>query len=289
MNHDQAQEYMAKLSQVQADHGALVEEYARPEFHLRGQDESLEAELTRVGELMAYSPPMVEVEPGVWEPKRKGLTHTRETNTPLLVKPMGDVIQVEQWDAYLADRDEPPSVEPFVLGVKDQNGNGSCTCESGTGGMEIVNNFSRGNETVFNPLFSYRLVNGGRDSGSSLEDVIAALQSTGACPESVYGRSHGWRAKPPQEAFDAAAEYRLGEVYACRSKAEFGTALIQRKPIHFWYDSHAVCAVGLLSKTQFRWLNSWDYSWGDKGYGTMALSSLGYRGFYVFGSTNSGK
>ena len=46
-----------------------------------------------------------------------------------------------------------------------------------------------------------------------------------------------------------------------------------------------VYGVRLLSLTQLRWPNSWGTEWGDNGFGTMALSSLSYSGFYGYGST----
>lgn len=282
---DQAAEYTANVRTLTARHRELLDEYTHPEWHLRGSNDALEAALTEAGERLAYTPPLMEKTPGVWVPKSKGLLHGRHgemKDVPLLLKPLADVIPVEEWAEWLGGS---PDLRPFTLGIKDQNGYGSCTCESGSAGVECVNNFARGDRTVFNPLAVYGRVNGGSDSGSSLEDVIAFLQKYGAFPESVWPRSKGWRTKPSDEAYAAAENYRLGEVYAVKSKTEMGTALIQRKPVHYWYDGHAVLAVALLSTTQFLFQNSWG-DWGDNGYGTMSFSSVGYSGFYAYGSTH---
>ncbi len=285
MNRDQALEYQANLLRASARHKELVQEYTHPEFRLRGSNAALEAALTEAGDRLAHSPPLEEHE-GVWLPKGMGCTRIRVTTTPLLLRPLkpSEVIPVEEWAQYLADEQEPPSVEPFVLGIKDQGRVGSCTCEAGTGLLETLLNFIGRKAGPFNPLFTYQHVNGGRDAGSSLEDVIADLQTTGACPEAVWPRSKGWAAKQPPEAFEAARRNRLAEVIPVRSQAEFGTLLIERKGIHLWYNGHSIYGVRLLSLTQMRWPNSWGTGWGDGGYGTMALASLSYSGFYAYGS-----
>jgi hypothetical protein len=281
---DQAAEYQANCAAHFSRHKELTDEYTHPEFKLRGVSgghNALETELSQSGEKLFYMPPLEEVN-GVWLPKRKGLTQERITDTPMLVKPMEDLIPEEQWDSYIANQDSPPSIAPWITEVLDQGQVGACTCGASAGGARNTLHFIGRDGGPFNMMFTYRHVNGGRDAGSSLEDVIAFGQQTGLCPSSVW--NGGWREKPPQAAYDAAAHYKLGEVYAANNRLKFANALLRKKGVHFWYDGHSVWAVGLLSRTMFDWLNTWGYDWGNNGRGTMSLSSLSYSGFYVYGS-----
>ena len=307
MNSEQAAEYTRLLAELSQRHDALLAEYVEPPFGERTMkasrpplvvsapgvgprvsDVTLEKEFTAVGDLLSMTPPLIETEPGLWIPTAKGLLHgERQTDDPLSVRPMADdeILQPDQWAKWLADQEEPPSVKPFCPFVFNQAQNLSCASESVNAALCQVEVFSGQEPTFFNPLGTYHYVNGGRDSGSTLEDNIASLQTRGAFPEAVWPRSKGWRATPSAEALAEAKKHRLLELVSVKSKAEMGSRLIQRKGVYFWYDSHAVYATTLLSLSMFEYLNSWDKSWGNAGYGTMAFSSVSYNGFYSFGST----
>lgn len=279
MNLEQAQQYDVVSDELNARHAIAYAEYTELEFHLRGSNDLLEGELSRLGDVLSHRPPLSEVLPGVWEPKRMGLVPVRRTAINLRLKPFAEdeILQPEQWGPYLADSREEPSVEAYSEGPYDQNGAGSCTTEAGCGGVKTCINFARGvgSAPEFNPWFVYQGINGGQDGGSSLEDAIAFLQTYGACPASIWPRSKGIFAKPSAEAYVVASEYQLKEITLIRNRAEFGTAIIKRWPVHFYYNSHSVLGTRLLSTTQFRFLNSWG-DWGENGYGTIPFSSIGW-------------
>jgi hypothetical protein len=90
----------------------------------------------------------------------------------------------------------------------------------------------------------------------------------------VWPRDKGWRKNPSDEADTAALEYKGMEWFDISSTDEFGTALLKGFPVVWGSAGHAKCAVELLSTSEFSYLNSWDPTWGDQGFGTERLSAI---------------
>jgi len=166
----------------------------------------------------------------------------------------------------------------------DQNGNGSCATE-GAGGALMATQDKQGQKVeLLNPLFGYRLCNGGRDNGSSLADNIAVLKKHGLPRESVWSRSKGWRAEPSDEAWHDAQNNRLDEVLRVGDKLELITAMINGPAFPYaGYPGHAWFAFDPIDLTRFWWKNSWGSDWGDNGASTLRYDQIAwYYGVWVF-------
>lgn len=181
-----------------------------------------------------------------------------------------DVIPVSDWPSLL---DEDMTLRQFVKVVYDQNGNGSCASEAMNQGTAIVQHAAGAPYVEFNPLFVYGRVNGGRDAGSSISANLRFGQRYGCCPESVWPRAYGWRRTPSDEAYAAAANHRIGEIFEVGNWEEFGSALLKGCPVVWGYRGHSITAVKLLSTTRFVYVNSWG-QWGDGGFASVSKDSI---------------
>lgn len=172
----------------------------------------------------------------------------------------------------LVDRDEWDelakniTLRPRVEVVLNQGSNGSCASESSTGAVMLSRSIAGFQFELLNPLSVYGRVNNGRDAGSSIDENLRFIRENGICPESVWPRSKGWRANPPEEAWAEAAKYRIVEFYDITSIDEFVSALLRGFPVVHGSKGHALC--GVAHKGDYpEDLNSWDYKWGDGGFG----------------------
>lgn len=158
--------------------------------------------------------------------------------------------------------------------VFDQNGIGSCAAEGACGALDITRDVAGLPFVEFSPLFTYHTTSGGSDRGSTLNDNLRELKTTGACPEAIWPRSKGFRAKPSEEAYEAAKAYRIVEYYEIRNWLEMGSAMLQRFPVYAAYAGHAWVALKPVNTRQLTWRNSWGTSWGDGGYGVLNASRV---------------
>ena len=190
-----------------------------------------------------------------------------------------EVIPRGDWPDLLTEID----MRPHVKNIKDQDGVGSCATESTSLAEEIAEVFAGQNWTELNPWFIYHTTSGGRDSGSSIDENLAFARQYGIAPMSVWPRSKGWRAKPSDEAYEAARDHRIEEFYDIASWDEFGSALLTGFAVVFGYSGHSVCATSLISPEELEFANSWDESWGDRSFGRLKARSVhwGYGAFAV--------
>jgi hypothetical protein len=129
----------------------------------------------------------------------------------------------------------------------------------------------------------YKLVNGGRDGGSSLSDNMAASAKYGTPSERVSPRSIGWRPALTDEEKQDALRHRRDEYWRISSKEEWGTALLRGFFVYGGYAGHAWYALDLIDTERFLWHNSWGKGWADKGFGTLKFSSImwGYGAYAI--------
>jgi len=178
---------------------------------------------------------------------------------------------------------------PFVLRINDQGGDGSCAQESTTKAEEIVEAVQGNPDIPLNPLFGYHFTSGGykvvngspvayrpADNGSNIDENLVFLREFGACPESVWPRSKGFYATPSAEAIAAAGQHKGCEFLDIISTRVFATFLLKHGPVVWGASGHSCVATKALPGWKFRYANSYDPTWGDKGFGILAYSSVNY-------------
>jgi hypothetical protein len=216
------------------------------------------------------------VRPGVL-PRKTEFGKLKTLTYPKGIPVFSDVcptVPKRDWAELIAAADKP-ECSSAVWNTYDQDGVRSCASEAANKSNEIIRALSGRDPVQFNPWFTYYKVSGGRDGGSSLDDNVEQLIEVGSCPESVYPRSKGWRKKPPEEAYEAAANYRVLEIFDIETTKsqftlQFGSALLLGYPVYFGYPLHAIVATELITPTRIRYKNSWG-DWGEDGFGELDL------------------
>jgi hypothetical protein len=178
------------------------------------------------------------------------------------------IIDRKDWPKFLANN--PSQMKPFVKVILNQGSLGSCATEACTGGVMACNVFAGQPFTLLNPLSIYATTSGGRDNGSSIDDNLAFAQQYGICPEAVWPRSKGFKVKPSAEAMKAAEQFRILEVFDITTIDEMVSALFADFCIPYGSNGHSVLKVRHIDDNQGEDANSWDYSWGDQGFGVWA-------------------
>lgn len=205
--------------------------------------------------------------------KKTGAILRRDRPTELCsYLPSAYVIPREEWPDWIGEI----SLVDAVRHIYDQDQVGSCASEAANQALMITREQQGHDWVLFSPWFTYHTVSGGRDQGSSLEANVKFLRDVGACPMELWPREKGWKATPPQECYDAAAEHRITEVYECGSTLEVGSALLRGFAVTFGWQGHSCCLVELLSTERAKYANSWAPSWGDQGFGEINLSSINF-------------
>jgi hypothetical protein len=185
------------------------------------------------------------------------------------------VVPDSDWaDAVEAKKKDGAPNRGLIRLTLDQNGHGSCASE-GMGGCTMFCEAKQGLAVEkLNALGLYRLVNGGRDGGSSLSDNLAAAMRYGIPTERVWPRSKGWRTSLSDEAKRDALRHRPQEVFRVSNRLEFGTALLLGFVVYAGYSGHAWYATDLIDSRRFYWKNSWGSDWGSDGFGTLNFNQL---------------
>jgi C1A family cysteine protease len=192
--------------------------------------------------------------------------------------------------------------------VENQEDIGSCTAQAIVGGLEYLEVMNRTNFYDISRLFIYfneRVLEGtvNEDSGATIRDGIKTLVRWGYCSEELCPYiTKDFTNKPSRKAYKEAKRHiitsyhkvsNLNEMLKCLAEGYpviFGimvynglmTEEVQKsgnvtmpKPDESPAGGHAVLAVGYDKEKEiiiFR--NSWGYSWGDKGYGTLPFEYI---------------
>lgn len=176
--------------------------------------------------------------------------------------------------------------------VLDQGVTSSCAGHAACSGFENCYVQAGRNFKAFNPFFIYGLVNGGRDAGAMLSDVLRALTASGVCGQEDLPPNVMFKSQFPAAAFDVAKNYKVENAYHCRNFDEIchalslgfytvlgimvgrdfgqldseGVAPVPRSPV----GGHALLGVGLKKSSRYGWLikiqNSWGGNWGMNGF-----------------------
>ena len=184
---------------------------------------------------------------------------------------LGDMpCSLATWELTDAELLRPcPRLQDHVYHVFSQRYS-SCGSESSTSGLALVNSIAGRPRVIYNPLTLYVFVNGGRDQGSRLDENLRRLQTHGVLKESDFPYSSGLVI--PDESLFAKAD-RLGEVYEVyhadpkRRVRRARSAVRLGCPVAGGSKGHAVLIVYDDGTDKPLVLNTWDYTWGDNGFG----------------------
>jgi len=278
-------------AELQAHYLRCLHRYNDPP---RGVDDRRlgEIELARAEHDLLEHPPPHKNESGVWVPRAKGLITADEARagaTPeglaeleSLEVPRGPRVRDdfklipknELDDAFQQKKKDEALNRPFVKHGLDQDGVGSCASEGYSGCVMFCEEVAGQDVEPLSPWALYRLVNGGRDQGSSLSANVSAGAKFGIPTQKVWPRSKGWRERLSDEAKQDALKHRITEYWRVGSDHEMQTALILGFPVYFGYPGHAIFAVEYIDSRRFLYKNSWGDGWGDHGFASLRYSSI---------------
>ena len=188
--------------------------------------------------------------------------------------PKGWVIPKSEWAGILAQPDHM-RLRPSVPVILDQDGVGSCATEATAQTIMTLRSFNGQKFEKLNPWFIYYTTSGGSDRGSNIDSNLKFARDNGCAPESIWPRSKGWRARPSEEAKEAAKNYKILEFYDIRNSEELGSALLLGFPVAYGRSGHAITAVDLVTPTTMRYANSWG-NWGDEGFAVESINRVNY-------------
>ncbi len=236
----------------------------------------------RIGPLSISDLPSVKFD-GVWR-VLGCLPETDETRMrlPAFSSIMG--LDQTQWQEIDMSWYAPP--------ILDQGSTSSCAGHAACSGMESCW-LQGGNPLLeFNPYFIYGMVNGGRDQGAYLSDVLLGLQKYGICQKDELPRGAMFQNQFPPQSFTNAKQYRLDKAFRCSTFDEICSAISLGFfcPLGIYVGDnfpqinqegvaplpagggggHAILGVGLKKSSRYGWCikiqNSWGRRFGLNGY-----------------------
>ncbi len=194
------------------------------------------------------------------------------------------IIPRGEWPELIKKLDEAEGgLRHMVRTGLDQNGVGSCAAESTTQALQILREYEGQRHVVLSPWFLYHHTSGGVDNGSTIDGNLRFARDRGIAPMDIWPRSRGWRARPSQQAYDAAKNFRIDEFFDCTNVVEIGSALLKGMSVTFGWSGHSCVLTDLISTTHARYRNSWGDNWGDNGFGVIRLADIwfGYGAFAI--------
>ncbi|GIW60321.1 MAG: hypothetical protein KatS3mg087_1387 [Patescibacteria group bacterium] len=206
-------------------------------------------------------------------------------------------------------KDRQPRQEIFDSSwIKNQNGIGACAGYAAASAVERARWFSGQEYIELSGDGIYAAVNGGRDSGSTLEANMRWLTDNGVPPANLVPRHEYRKNRIPREAYEEAKKFRGFETYFIDSEMEIVTALLNDFPvvvavhagngglspdgISDWRNgpgNHSVVVDDVRfyrEEFQFQTANSWGTKWGVDGRAWLTWNKhlstpIKYHRFYV--------
>jgi hypothetical protein len=183
-----------------------------------------------------------------------------------------------------------------VRSIFSQGNVGSCATESSTAAIQLVREFNGLDFEQLSPWSMYAFTSGGRDRGSSIDENLRHLQTTGVLTMDEWSRDeHDWNEKPSDALLKTrACRNRISEFFDITDIEGVMTALTLNMPVVFGWQGHSCVLLKLASMTTAYYLNSWGSGWsetGMPGIGKINLRSIGfhYGAFAVRSCTDSGE
>lgn len=177
-------------------------------------------------------------------------------------------------DLIAAKNERGGMIRPLVRSVKDQDGEPSCVSNAFLSAHEVKQCELLGPDliTQLSPISLYMRV-GSRSSGSSLDDNMREMLTTGALPlkgapnsdKFAHSMSHnGYGQRYPDGWKTTAAAFKNGEYADIENLLELLSALIDGHPVIYARSGHCILAIGAAYRSSsliLEYLNSWG-DWG---------------------------
>ena len=180
------------------------------------------------------------------------------------------------------EREPMETLLKCVRSVFDQGRVGSCATESSTAAMQLVREFNGRPFVKLAPWSMYAFTSGGRDRGSSIDENLRHLQTTGVLTMEMWPRDeHDWSEKPSKALLaDHGCKNRIDEWFDITTTDEIMTSLTLNFPVVFGWQGHSCVLLQLASMTTAYYLNSWGSDWSETdmpGVGVINLRSINFK------------
>jgi hypothetical protein len=172
--------------------------------------------------------------------------------------------------------------------IEDQDGLNSCVGNGGVRTLRVIRALAGMKDVRLSPGFLYAHINGNRDEGAMIPDVIPALKKFGTCSFELMGQKPIYVSQLRPDAKTDAARFTLVDAYRCNTWEETVSALLTGRYAacfgimvgnsFYRFDQYGVCghtngpgnhcvmADGVKKLADGRWVldvaNSWGYNFG---------------------------
>jgi Papain family cysteine protease len=184
----------------------------------------------------------------------------------------------------------------YAGAVYDQGQQGSCAGHMLASQMNLIWSMHGRTPKRFSPCFAYGMVNGGRDQGAVISDLLKLIKTDGICLESTVGPGKWQPSSWPANARAEAKRFTAEKAEELQGFDEIATALQYGDPVGIGVftgnrfepnasgilpdlsgtgGGHAMCVTGLRNINGKWYLivkNSWAERWGVSGYCYMPES-----------------
>lgn len=179
----------------------------------------------------------------------------------------------------LLDNGGEAGLDDLITRILNQGQEGSCVGNATTQGHQVAQAAQFGKDKVIqlSAISLYKQIGSSAQSGSSVDDAMSAIDSTGILPlDTPENRAKfgdqvmpptGFKSPYPANWKTTAAMFRGFEFRVIRTTGGLWTALCQRKPVIVGRQGHSICYCRPTRKggsRKVKYANSWG-QWGDAG------------------------
>lgn len=120
----------------------------------------------------------------------------------------------------------------WVVRILDQDGQGSCAGHMGAAILEMDRAVQGANHIDLSPCCIYGQVNGGRDRGAIISDILKVIQQTGTCTEATVGAKNIYQRNWDSKWREEAPRFK-GFGYECKSFDQLASAILRMNSVGF--------------------------------------------------------